>query len=114
MNIDEALTMQQRLKRKTAMRKSKGKIKRGKDLASRKRASPEKIKKRALAQARTLLLKKLTKGKSKDELSYAQREQLEKKLEKKKGAIARIAKKLIPKVRDQEKKKFAAKNKKDD
>ena len=58
----------------------------------------DKLKKRANKQARELLLKKLTKGKGKGDLSFARRQELEKKLDKKKAVIQKIAKKLLPKV----------------
>ena len=62
----------------------------------------DKLKVRANKQARELLLKKMTKGKGKDQLSLARRQELEKKLDKKKAVIAKIAKKLLPKVRKKE------------
>ena len=62
----------------------------------------DKLKKRANKQARELLLKKLTKGKGKGDLSMARRAELEKKLDKKKAVIQKIAKKLLPKVRKAE------------
>ena len=57
----------------------------------------DKLKVRANKQARELLLKKMTKGKGKDQLSLARRQELEKKLDKKKAVIGKIAKKLLPK-----------------
>ena len=62
----------------------------------------DKLKKRANKQARELLLKKLTKGKGKGDLSMKRRAELEKKLDKKKAVIQKIAKKLLPKVRKAE------------
>ena len=53
------------------MKKLANKIKIGKKKAAKKIASMDKLKKRANKQARELLLKKLTKGKGKGDLSMA-------------------------------------------
>ena len=99
---DEALTRQQRMAASRRMKKLANKIKIGKKKAAKKIASMDKLKKRANKQARELLLKKLTKGKGKGDLSMARRQELEKKLDKKKAVIQKIAKKLLPKVRKAE------------
>ena len=98
-NVEEALTQAQRQKMKMAMRKNKAKIKLGQKKAAKKLASKEKLQKRAEKQARNILVKKITKDKDKAELSYAARANIEKQLDKKKAAIKRIAKKLLPKVK---------------
>ena len=99
---DEALTRQQRMAASRRMKKLARKIQIGKKKAAKKVASMDKLKIRANKQARELLLKKMTKGKGKDQLSLARRQELEKKLDKKKAVIAKIAKKLLPKVRKKE------------
>tara|TARA_B100001939_G_C16919673_1_gene608692 strand:+ start:984 stop:1421 length:438 start_codon:yes stop_codon:yes gene_type:complete len=99
---DEALTRQQRMAASRRMKKLARKIQIGKKKAAKKVASMDKLKVRANKQARELLLKKMTKGKGKDQLSLARRQELEKKLDKKKAVIAKIAKKLLPKVRKKE------------
>ena len=96
---DEALTLQQRQKRAKLMKKLAPRIALGRKKAAKKIASPDKLKSRAVKQARNLLLKKLTKDIPKAELSFARRQEIEKKLEKKKAVIQKIAKKLFPKVR---------------
>ena len=68
---DEALTIQQRMAASRRMKKLANKIKIGKKKAAKKIASMDKLKKRANKQARELLLKKLTKGKGKGDLSMA-------------------------------------------
>ena len=107
--LDEALTPQQRIKRKQSFRKNKAKIMRGRKIASRKKASTETLKKRAINTAKGLITKKLLKGRTKDELSFSEKEALEKKLKSKKRAIARIAKKVLPKVREKDQNKNKAK-----
>jgi hypothetical protein len=84
------------------MKKLAPKIALGRKRAAKKIANIETLKKRAKKQARNVVLKKLTKDIPKDELSFARRQELEKKLDQKKGVVDRIAKKLLPQVRKQE------------
>ena len=72
----------------------------------KKLASKETLLKRATKQARDAIVKKLTKGKGKGELSFAQRASIEKKVDKKKAAIAKIAKKKLPDVKKADKAKL--------
>ena len=103
---NEAMTMSQRMKMKAAFKKNKAKIKLGKKKAAKKLASPEKLKARAKKQARDIIIKKILKGKSKNDLGFAARTDLEKKVDKKKGAIAKIAKKILPAVKKADKLKL--------
>lgn len=103
---DEAMTMAQRMKMKAAFKKNKGKIALGKKKAAKKLASPEKLKARAQKQARDIIIKKILKGKSKNDLGFAARTDLEKKVDKKKGAINKIAKKILPAVKKADKLKL--------
>ena len=108
-STDEAVTMKTRMKMKATMRKNKAKIAIGRKKAQKKLASPEKLKQRARKQARNVIANKLLKGKNKAELSYSARQDLEKRIAKKQGAILKIAKKLLPivKVKERERlKKF--------
>lgn len=104
--VDEALTMAQRMKMKAIFRKNKAKIKLGQQRAKKKFATPEKLQKRAEKKARDILTKKITKGKGKSELSYGQRQNIEKQLEKRKGTIKKIAKKILPLIRKKDRAKF--------
>jgi len=99
---DEALNMQQRLKMARTFKKNKAKIAMGRKRAERRVASPEKIKLRAKKQARMTFLKKITKGMDKGELSMSRRQSIEKRLDKMKPKIDKLAKKLLPKVRKAE------------
>lgn len=98
----EALTVQQRLAKSRQMKKMKAKIAIGRKKAAKKIASMDVLKKRARKQARNMLFKKLTKDIPKDELSLSRRASIEKQLDKKKGAVDKIAKKILPKVRKSE------------
>ena len=106
---DEAMSMATRMKMKAAFKKNKAKIKLGRKKAAKKLASPEKLKARANKQARELIIKKILKGKSKGDLGFAARSDLEKKVNKKKASIAKIAKKLLPAVKKADKLKLKAK-----
>jgi hypothetical protein len=108
-DTDEALTTAQRMKMKATFRKNKAKIALGKKKAAKKLASPEKLKARAEKQAREILIKKILKDKSKSDLGFAGRTDLVKKLSKKKGAIKKIAKKLLPQVKAADREKLKGK-----
>mgnify|MGYP000849777457 CR=1 FL=1 len=100
---DEALDFQARRARARSMKKNKAKIAMGQRKARKRAANPERLKKRASKSARGLLFKKFSKGKSKDELPFAQRQAIEKRLDKMKGRIAKMAVKILPDIRKREK-----------
>ena len=104
--FNEALTTAQRVKARQRFRRLKAKIRRGQERAKKKVASPEVIDKRAQKQARNIVIKKLLKGKDKSDLSFAARTELEKRVDKKKNVIDRLAKKLKPAVRKADREKF--------
>ena len=100
---DEALNIQQRLKLARSLKKNKAKIAMGRKRAARKTANLDTLKKRAMKQARNMIIKKLTKGVSKADMSMARKQSIEKRLDKMKPKIAKIAKKILPQVRKMEK-----------
>ena len=104
MSLQEVLTLQQRMKRRVAMRRVKAKIKRGRRIAQRKLANPEKLKVRSSRKARELIRARLSgnKGKNYKDLPIAARIAIDKKVEKKKKIITRIAKRMLPQVRRDE------------
>jgi len=101
--MQEADSMQTRLKKQKAFRKNKAKI-----LMKRKRAmkkknlDPAKLQKRAEKQARNMVAKKMLKDTDKSDLGMSGKQALEKKLDKKKSAIKKLAKKLLPMIRKKE------------
>lgn len=100
--LDEVMSKSTRMK-KSRMMKAKGKqIARKRKIALKRRATPEKLKSRALKKARDIITKRILKDRKKSELSISGRERLEKRLDKKKTVIKRIAKKILPKVRGAE------------
>jgi hypothetical protein len=100
--MEEALTFQQRMKRSRMMKAKSGIIARKREIAMRKRASPDKLKQRAGKAARKIIQNKILKNRNKDELSFVSRERLEKMVDKKKAIIQRIAKRLLPSMRQKE------------
>ena len=103
-SVDEALTLQQRMKRSRLMKRMKARIKIGRDRARRKMANKQKLEKRAMRQARAQIAKKLTRGIPKGELSFARKQEIEKRLDKPalKQRIKRIAKRIFKDVRKKE------------
>ena len=103
-DVDEALTMQQRRARARLLKRYKSRIKMGRERAKRRFASPEKLKSRARKAARMLIFKKISKDIPKSDLTFARRQEIEKRLEKPamKKKIDRLAKKLLPKTRKAE------------
>lgn len=98
----EALTVQQRMAKSRQMKKLAPKIAIGRKRAARKMANMDTIKKRARKAARNIILKKLTKDIPKDELSMSRRQDIEKRLDKMKPKIDKLAQKMLPKVRKKE------------
>jgi len=97
--VDEAFTQARRMKAKATFRKNKAKIALGRKKAAKKLASPEKLKAKADKKAREIVVKKLLKDKDKSELSFAARQDLEKRVDKKKGLISKLSKKILPAVK---------------
>ena len=101
--ITEVDSYSTRMKKRAAFRKNKAKI-----LLKRKKAmkianfDTKKIENKARKRARMILIKKMIKDKDYNTFSIGQKKDIEKKLEKKKSAIAKIAKKLIPQVKKSE------------
>ena len=107
--LDEVMSKMVRMK-KARMMKVKGKqIARKRKIAMKRKANPEKLKKRAMKKARDIVAKKLLKDKDKSDLSISGKENLEKRLAKKKGVIAKIAKRILPKIRKAENERLAKK-----
>ena len=102
--VDEALTLQQRMKRGRLMKRLKARIKIGRDRARRKMANKKTLEKRAMRQARNQIAKKLTRGIPKRELTFARKQEIEKRLDKPalKSRIQRIAKRIFKDVRKAE------------
>ena len=107
--FEAVLSVAARKKRAMAFKKAKSKIMRGRRIAAKKMASPEKLKIRARKKAIQIIRKKVAgkKGVNYDQLSPSERMSVDKQVEKKKAAIGKIAKKLLPLVKKAEKERLA-------
>lgn len=107
--FEAVLSVAARRKRAMAFKKAKSKIMRGRKIAAKKMASPEKLKTRARKKAIEIIKKKVAGAKGADykNLSPSEKMSIDKKVEKKKGAIAKIAKKQLEKVKKAEKERLA-------
>ena len=105
--LDEVMSKSARMKKSRTMKAKSGQIARKRKISMKRKANPEKLKLRAIKKAREIITKKILKDRSKSDLSLSGKEALEKKLSKKKSVIQRIAKKLLPKVKQAEAERIA-------
>lgn len=100
--LEAPLTPQQRRKRAIVMKRLAPKIARKRKIAMKRKAGVEKIVKRAQKAAKTEIRNKILKTKKYNDLSYAERINLDKKLQQKQALIKKLSKKLIPVMRKKE------------
>ena len=105
--LDEIMSKSARMKKSRVMKQKSKQIARKRKISMKRKADPEKLKLRAVKKAREIIIKKILKDRSKSDLSIAGKETLEKKLVKKKAVIAKIAKKILPKVKKAETERLA-------
>jgi hypothetical protein len=108
--LEEALTMLQRIKMRSSMRRNKSKIQAGIRRSKLRKPTREVFKKRSVRAARALIAKKLSGGRDKSELSYGERARVEKLMKDKKLSVQRLAMRLLPDImkKDQERRSAAA------
>ena len=101
---EEELSISGRRKLARVMKRRKSQLKRARERAKKRMAKKDVLARRARRQARGQAAKVLTKGKSKADLSVAQKKNIEKRLAQQgwQQRIAVINKRLMPKVRRQE------------
>ena len=95
----EVLNMQQRRAIGMRMRRLAQKIARTKARKKKRMKTNDQLKTKAMKTARAILFKKMSGGKAASELSMGARIAIGKKLDKKKSVIAKLSKKLFPKVK---------------
>ena len=105
--FSEVMSKAARMKMSRKMKQKSKQIAKKRAISMKRKADPAKLKSRALKKARDIIAKKILKDKDKSDLSLAGRETLEKKLAKKKAVIAKIAKKILPKIRSAENERLA-------
>ena len=95
----EVLNMQQRRAIGMRMRRLAQKIARTKARKKKRMKTNDQLKTKAMKQARAILFKKMSGGKAASELAMGASIAIGKKLDKKKGVIQKLSKKLFPKVK---------------
>jgi nicotinic acid mononucleotide adenylyltransferase len=106
--LDEAvLDFAQRRKRAITMRKYKSKIAMGRRRAMRRKATTEVLKRRARKAAIGVIRQKVAGSKNRKyaDLSIGEKKLIDTKVQKRKAAIERIARKLLPKIRQKDMRK---------
>ena len=108
--IEAPLTLAQRRKRGLATRRARVKILRGRKIAQRKMASKEKLKVRARRKAIQFIRRRVAGAKGADyaNLSPSEKIAIDKRVQQRKGAIAKIATRLMPKVTKAERERLRA------
>ena len=99
---DEALSMAQRRAKSRQMKKYRARLKVGRKKARMKIANQKVLNRRARKAARNAITKKLTKGIPKADLTPARKQEIERRLDKMGPRVTRLAKKMLPKLRQAE------------
>lgn len=100
--LDEVLSIQGRIKRRFSARKNKQKLKVARNLALRRGSTPERLKKRAKRGARSMVYKRLLKGRDKSTMPPAEKQRFEKLIGLYQPLIQRFAQRMLPKMRKME------------
>ena len=106
-DINEALSVAQRLKKKQQIRRYKAKMQIARKRSLKRRATNARLKSRARRTAVSNVKKKLSSGRNINKLSYAERARVEKLAARRKGMIQRQARRLIIKKRSLERKRLS-------
>jgi hypothetical protein len=103
-SVDEVLDMAQRLKRSRSFKRNKAKVAVGQRRSKKRMANMDTLRRRARRSARKILLAKLTKGVPREDLSYARKAELEKRLDSPamKSRINKLAMRSLKDVRKRE------------
>jgi len=107
MEVDERnLSRQARRKLAMVAKRSAKKRQIKKKMFAKRMKSPAKLKASSEKAAKNLIVKKMLGGKNYSDLSIGQKELIDKKLSTKKGLIAKVGKKLLPKIKKKEKERL--------
>lgn len=109
--IIEGLSATERLKRGNKMRSKKIMLSTARNVKLKRAANLDVLKRRSKLAARKMIMKKLLKGRSKSQLSAAEKSALEARITAILKMMRTMPEKLLPKVRDIEKKRLKSKNK---
>ena len=100
---DEALDFSQRRARARTMKKHKARIAIGRKKAMKRAPDMKRLQKRADKAARAAIFKKLAKGADKSEMPAQRKAGIEKRLDKMKPKISKLARRLLPQMRAKDK-----------
>ena len=108
--LDEVLDVAQRQKRAQIMRRYKAKITRSRELAKKRMAPEKNIKKRAYAQARQIVRRKVAgkRGAEYEKLGPSEKMAIDRAVEGKQKIIKKIALRLIPRVKQAEQQRLSS------
>ena len=109
--VEEALSHSQRMKQSQRMKRMSKRIQMAKKRALKRAPTMDVLKKRAIKQAKSDMIKKWTRGADKSELSFSRRQELEKKLKKMSSKIQRTAQRKMPEIRKADRERRANMNK---
>lgn len=109
--IIEGLSATERLKRGNKMRSRKTMLSTARNVKLKRAANLDVLKRRSKIAARKMIMKKLLKGRSKSQLSAAEKSALEARIAAMLKMIKNMPERLLPKVREIEKKRLKSKNK---
>lgn len=106
LNLDEALTAAQRMKKKMEFLKTRAKREIARKIAMKRVGSQGRLKKRAILHARQLIMKRILRGRDRSKLSAAEKNRIEEIVRKARPAVMRISNRLMPKLRQLELKRL--------
>ena len=109
--IIEGLSATERLKRGNKMRSRKHMLSTARNVKLKRAANLDVLKRRSKIAARKMIMKKLLKGRNKSQLSAAEKSALEARIAAMLKMIKNMPERLLPKVREIEKKRLKSKNK---
>ena len=98
--LDEVLSIQGRMKRRFNARKNRQKLRVARGIALRRGAAPDRLKKRATRGARSMVYKRLLRGRDKSAMAPAEKARLEKLIGMYQPLIQRFAVRILPKMRN--------------
>lgn len=109
--LDEAISATERLKRGQKMRSRKEMLKISRNIKLKRAAGTDVLKRRSKVSARKILMKKFLKGRSKSDLSAAEKSALEARISAALKMAKNLPDRLMPKVREIERKRLHSKGK---
>ena len=112
LTLDEAITSSERIKMAQKMRSRKQMLALARKTKLKRASSSDVIMRRSKTSARKLMYKKLLKGRTKSQLSAAEKNQIEARVSALLSIAKNLPQKLVPKVRELERKRLRGAGKK--